>query len=219
MRILITSITIFILLSTRLVAQNDVRNTRWGMTIDEVIKSEGRVPDKEDVGYYKEKELIYDFSVENRILNCTFIFTNNRLSGVTYRYSWGEWQSSTDHHFSNRFYSMSKLFETLKQKKYISKYGWHMLNEIYTERGKSLTKCLGNYKFLRDLNSVNMEVVEDCYNKYADFGDNGTMYAQIDFENERTKALVKFPLKNHNFKDTFIGWVTFKAKQNSSSEF
>jgi hypothetical protein len=201
--------------SKKCLSQNfDVRNTIWGMTMQEVIESEGRNPEQTEKGYNNDDILLFTLFIEKRKVDCGYHFLNGRLVEITYRYNWGTWQSDQEKDFSSRYYSIFTFFNSLNQKNYRLTEGWYILNAKFSETGKRLSACLGDLQSKTPFAKLNK--VEECFNKIANLGVNGDLYANIRFENQRTRIEVSFPLKNHDFKDKYIGWITFDSKLNSS---
>lgn len=196
---------------------HDVRSTSWGMTMGEVLDAEGRKPEKVEDGYSNDKILVYSLFIDDRSVDCSYHFLNGRLFKVTYRYKWGSWQRDQPQDFKSRYYSLSSLFSALQEKSYKLETGWHLLNEKYSERGKSLKNCLGEQYANRPFD--NLDKVESCFNSSAGSGINSPLYAKINFENHKTMVEISFPLKNHEYKNQFIGWITFESKEQGSKVF
>lgn len=212
MKRLSLTFTIFLLLTFVVSGQTfDVRQTRWDMTMDEVVKSEGMEPSRTEKGYEHDLILVYDIYLESRLVNCSYHFLNGRLYKVTYRYHWGDWQRDQSKTFSNRYSSIYTLWKSLEKKKYQMTRSWHFLNQFMSPQKDMLIACLQS-----ELQTPfrNLDKVEQCFNSVVDVSKGPPMYAMIDFENARTEINCKFPLKNHDYKDSFIAWVTFTSKSN-----
>lgn len=187
----------------------DVRATRWGMTMQEVIESEGSDPESNEKGFDNDVVLSYTLFIESRKVNCNYHFLNGRLTKVSYRYYWGSWQDDQKKDFKSRYYSISSFFKSLTQKNYHLSYGWHILNEEYSETGKKLSTCLGDLQFKTPFADLNK--VEACFNQVTDLESKVNSSARIEYKNQRTRIVISFPLKNHEYKDKIIGWVTFES--------
>ena len=210
-------VVIFVFITSIAFSQSDIRNARWGMTIDEVIKSEGSQPSKVDIDFFKRRELIYDLDIDSRVISCTYIFSNNRLEEVNLRVNWGHWQTDSNHDMQARLASIYKLVIDFLNKFNEPRFGWHFMNEQFSDKGKKFDECLGKDKYIKEYSLINAKKLESCVGLYADLRINQDLYIDYGAENDRTSGLMRFPLKNHEGKDTYIGWLIFKSKVRSSS--
>lgn len=91
------------------------------------------------------------------------------------------------------------------------------MNEQFSQRGKKFSECLGEKRVMKEFSTTDMEKLEECVMLYADTRPNADLYVDYAAENERTSASLRFPLRNHSFKDQYIGWLIFKSKARSST--
>lgn len=200
----------------------DVRQTKWGMTKDQIIEAEGRQP----VNMYKESfsndyVLEFDLIIESRNVSLNYHLLNGKLHEVTYIYFWGDWDANRaddPKELFKRITILYPIFDFLDKRAFNpDSYGWHFMNEATSERGINTSKCLGPAQFKRPSKSINSDwprmnyedskLIEHCLNKFA--GTN--IFADYKYENNRTSVRLRFPLNNNEFKDKIISWITFRS--------
>lgn len=207
-------ITLILVLNNTSYSQSnsyDVRNTSWGMTVDEVIKSEGLPPlSKENSS--GRISILYETSIEKRPVKITYHFDNNKLSQVDYQYYWGDWQTENDRvNIKSRLYSLSSLFNSLINKDFDAQRGmWYDGQSDGSEMSNLLINCQESSFNINSVNSV--EKLYSCYNKIISNSDFKSMV--LYYRNQRTFVTVKLPTENYwnNYSKTTLGWVTFLSK-------
>jgi len=120
-----------ILWNTLYSQENDVRKTRWGMTMAEVITSEyPMTPNK-----VTDSELIYE-NVElshSQLVTISYDFKNKQLSEVTYSvygFNSGEYKGTCKNIVSlnDKVRFTSFVFDALKEKGFKCEIGWDLVN-------------------------------------------------------------------------------------------
>jgi hypothetical protein len=189
----------------------DVRKTRWEMTQSQIIAAEGRQPLSVGEGFDNDYVLDYEIYIDSRKVLCSYHLLNGRLSKVTYRYYWGNWQKDSPKTFNTRTSSFASLFSSLNKRGFALSTGWYIMNEKYSAIGKQLIKCLGIFQ--REKPFANLEIVENCFNGILNsYPKSAIGYAKIRYENSRTQLTLSYPLQNHQFKNEILGWVVFESK-------
>ena len=98
----------------------DVRNCKWGMSIDEVRNAEGILPTSEtkDVIGYKNGEYIYsdkivatyDIVIDNKPVKLFYYFKNNALVSATLTTYWSNFYPTNDHSNTSRLNQFKNIF-------------------------------------------------------------------------------------------------------------
>ncbi len=201
--------------------QFDVRNTKWGMTTDEVIKSEGIAPNSNGIEKWSGMTFLnYETSIEQRKVLITFLFENNRLREVDYRYYWGTWQNNVNEHtFSDRVYSIENVFESLKAKNFKPYGEWRVSGDNYSENSRKFENCqngLGPFTAVKE----KIDKINQCCSIFARSTESVSIY--LYFGNLNTTADVSFPLisffngKKDNLSDEILCWVKFRPSGKKS---
>ena len=196
--------------------QFDVRNTRWGMTMEDVVNSEGSSPIRKGTDATKKMSIEYETTIENRKVLITYYFENNRLSEVDYRYYWGDWQNINGTQIiATRIFSLSSLFYSLRDKNFIPYLNWHAWANQHTPTGVAFDNCQ-QYKESFDYNNENVQMLDNCCSKF--YYDKNFVSIYINYENGRTFAEVKLPTVNYydGLDKEVLGWVTFMPKGRKS---
>lgn len=205
------SLVVFISFTKAQESSVDVRNARWGMTMEEVIKSEGSQPTKTGQELTGGRAYLnYETVIEQRAVLITYYFENNRLSEINYRYYWGKWQSDLKaHKITDRMHSIYTLFDSFKSKGYIVYGKWKLWGYEHSPSQKTFEDCQ-SYSGSFIFNNENVKIVSNCIDQIVSNKNLVSIY--IMYENARTYADVQFPTTNNSVGDEILGWVKFRPK-------
>jgi len=191
--------------------QYDVRKTRWGMTISEVVSSEYPLTLSEDndnaVGryiIYSLVELSYGWKAE-----IIYWFTNSKLSKVTYSiYGYNNKNDMGTYTHIIPLYDKIQytnfVFEALRNKGMKCSKGWSLINNKETAYKHDYYNCNFDKETINDLEKAASE--------------NNSTLINITFSNERTDALISFnQYQNDDEKFKKIEYDIYKEKNGSQT--
>lgn len=188
----------------------DVRGTKWGMTLEEVIKAEYPLEyDNYEKGvqaikggkvFYGSPTLIYEnVAIDGRNVRVSYEFENNKLIKVTFRFKYDGYNYGQTS-LSNRFSLMNSIIETLIEKEFFYNSCWMDHPYGWTHYGQE-KKCLEAVEC--KITDEALKQVQFCLDSY------NLESVGIRFKDERTHLSLCFPSKRHSFYDEIIGWVWF----------
>lgn len=196
-------LTVLILIYfTKTFSQSDLRNVKWGMTVEEVKNAElpsVGVLEKNIVGFannqnmYNGEQLAFDnVNIDNSNVTIYYYFENGLLNKATFRFNYSIYNSdNSTKSLSMRFRDMSVIFNSLKERNF-NTFGW-----------VEIAECLGYENAKKYTNEI-LEKVEICsMNK---------LNMQLYFQSSRTNVEILIPTKKDTFiYSKYIGFVKFKS--------
>lgn len=215
----------------------DVRKSKWGMTLENVLKSEsisnpivGTRSFKEYGGnLVKEDDLTYDsINIGDGLIGkLEYIFNNKHLSEIRFRIygnsSYNKANKNNVISFLDKVNFTKFIFESLREKEYICNYGWFF-------RNKELSDCtiLGNTVGY----SNNCSLDEKTLNELSDVGKNCFKTApSIALKNKRTDIVItynewqnspeRWNFEDENTYDSFyntICWLSYTPTSETLKE-
>lgn len=196
----------------------DVRKTRWGMTMNEVQLSEAISPQFSGRNDYGEHVIIYELNLDSRNVILQYLFENNVLVEVSYRYYFGNWQDTYE--FKDRIYSLNNVFTLLSKKGYEPWTHWYLSEMDMIDKGSQFAKCQNNPTGFK-LTTECVDRVQNCLNKEL-LSPKFKSLISIRYENARSYVVIKFPNNvepNDEVYRTILAWVKFRSKVTKSEDF
>jgi len=204
-----TIITYFLLTTISLSSftQNqscDVRNCRWGMSVEEVKLAEGLEPTsvgKEELGvnggvttYTGRIQLTYKLQIGSKPIVLFYYFESNKLVAVTMAVYWSTWYDApNDFSIYQRLMESKGIFTSfIKEKKYVIDKFWTIGTNYYESWLQENRFCKSEVPYnYSDEND--MRRVQDCV-KNQNFSNK--WYYGITMTNGKTNIIINFPTSN-----------------------
>jgi len=211
------ALSLFFFCLSFLVQSQDVRNATWGMTMKEVIESEGREPDevykdligrKNGVNQYSGKiKIRYDIAINRLNVILIYTFEANALTSASMAFETSDWLK--DKSFSTR---MNQLLDGLT---YMEEKGLAVGNQWSVGYKKTIDFPNGFFNGIYQ----NFEKLAEWVENHNDLGNYSSLVSNA--ENSRTFFEVSYPIKKvqPDIYDKYIGYFTYKAKDFKANQY
>lgn len=218
----INIIIFLVLVNTSIFSQiYDVRNCKWGMTIEEVRKTEGINPtsEKKEVISYKNGEYIYsdrivatyDIVIDYKPVKMFYYFKNNILVSATMAIYWSKFYPISDHSISSRLNQFKNIFRNfITEKKFIAD-KFFITGVYYSDRILDSYRFCNSKETFKYYDNNDISRVATCVNSH--FEKSNDMYWGLTMTNYKTNILIYFPSPKYqgDFPNEIIGWVSYES--------